>query len=224
MRITLLVDDVAPEGRRGAQGFSALVEAPDVLLLFDTGPDGDLLLEAMDAVGVSVGDLDQVVVSHTHRDHVGGLARLLYDRPRLPVSVPVSVAHQVSRMLPREAIVIGEKSPREVATHVMTTGELGGDVPEQALVFETAPGSVVLSGCGHPGLGTLLMAAGGNVVMVIGGVHDLSEGDPGLTSLEGMVACHCTPAKRVLAGTYDWIELGAVGRVIELQAPRGLSR
>jgi len=224
MRITLLVDDIAPEGRRAAHGFSALVQAPEALLLFDTGPDGELLLDAMEAEGVSVADLDQVVVSHAHRDHVGGLARLLYDRPRLPVSVPVSAAQEISRMLPREAIVIGEKGAREVASHVMTTGELGDDIPEQALILETDKGSVVLVGCGHPGLGTLLVAAGGNVVTVIGGIHDLSDGDVSLTSLEGMVACHCTPSKRVLAGTYDWIELGAVGKVIEMEPPRGLSQ
>lgn len=219
LRIVILVDDLVPEGRRSVHGFSALVETEETRLLFDTGPDGDVLMEALAAEGVGVEDLDLVVISHAHKDHVGGLARLLYHRPRLPVSAPVRSAPSIAKMLPRGAVVVGEKGPGMVAPHIRTTGDLPGDIPEQALVISTAGGYVVLTGCGHPGLGILLAAAGGNVVMVVGGLHSLSDEDVSLTSLDGLVACHCTPSKRILAHTHDWIDLGYVGTVIQMEPP-----
>jgi 7,8-dihydropterin-6-yl-methyl-4-(beta-D-ribofuranosyl)aminobenzene 5'-phosphate synthase len=223
MRITVLVDDLAPEGRGSAHGFSALVETGGAKVLFDTGPDGELLLGAMAVEGVSVTDLDMVVVSHSHKDHSGGLARLLYDRPRLPVSAPLRSAPEIAKMLPREAVVLGEQGPRDLAPNLRTTGDLQGDIPEQALVLTTDRGLVVLTGCGHQGLGMVLAAANGNVTMVIGGLHDLAADDVGFTSLESMVACHCTPRKRYLAHSHDWIEVAQVGTVIELEPPTDIS-
>jgi 7,8-dihydropterin-6-yl-methyl-4-(beta-D-ribofuranosyl)aminobenzene 5'-phosphate synthase len=224
LRITVLVDDLAPEGRESAHGFSALVEAGGAKVLFDTGPDGDLLMGAMAVEGLNVADLDLVVVSHSHKDHSGGLSRLLYDRPRLPVSAPLQAAPDIAKMLPREAVVLGEQGPRDLARNLRTTGDLQGDIPEQALVLNTGKGLVVLTGCGHQGLGMLLAAAGGNVTMVVGGLHDLEEDDVGLTSLDSMVVCHCTPRKRFLAHTHDWIEVGEVGKVLEFEPPMELNR
>ena len=222
MRIVVLVDDQAPEDRRSAHGFSALVETEDARVLFDTGPEGELLMEALAAEGVRAVDLDVVMVSHAHDDHAGGLARLLYERPRLPVSAPLRSAPSIARMLPREAVVLGERGPRQLARDLRTTGDLGGDIPEQALVLSTDGGLVLLTGCGHPGLGMLLAAAGENVRMVVGGLHDLEEGDMGLTSLDSLVACHCTPNKRMLAHSYDWIRLGQVSTVLEFEPPEAI--
>jgi 7,8-dihydropterin-6-yl-methyl-4-(beta-D-ribofuranosyl)aminobenzene 5'-phosphate synthase len=223
LRIVVLVDDIAPEDRRAAVGFSALVETDDDRILFDTGPDGDLLLEALVTEGLDVADLDMVVVSHDHKDHVGGLPRLLYERPRLPVSAPLRSALGITKMIPREAMVTGEEGPRELAPNIRTTGDLKGEVSEQALVVATEDGNVVLTGCGHSGLGMLLAAAGGNVVYVVGGLHDLADEDIALTSLDGLLACHCTPKKKLLAHTYDWIDVGTVGTFVELEPPVNLT-
>ncbi len=223
MRIVVLVDDLAPEGRSSGFGFSALVLTEATTVLFDTGPEGDLIMEALAAEGVSISDLDLVVVSHSHADHSGGLSRLLYDRPRLPVSAPLRSAPTIAKMLPREAVVLGEQAPRQLAPNLMTTGDLGGEIPEQALVLSTDGGLVVLTGCGHQGLGMLLAAAGGNVKMVIGGLHDLDEDAVSLTSLDALMACHCTPKKRLLAHTHDWISMGQVGTVLEFEPPTDIS-
>ena len=222
-RMTVLLDDIAPEGRATAHGFSVLVETPEARVLFDTGPDGELLLEALAAEGADVASLDLVVVSHSHKDHSGGLPRLLYDHPRLPVSAPLRSAPGIAKMLPREAVVLGEQGPRRLASNLRTTGDLQGDIPEQALVLTTDKGLVVLTGCGHQGLGMLLAAAGGNVTTVVGGIHELEEEDVGLTSLDRLVACHCTPRKRLLAHSHDWISLGRVGTVLEFEPPTDIS-
>lgn len=223
VRLVILLDDLAPEGRTSAHGFSVLVETEEASILFDTGPDGEVMMEALEAEGIHPLDLDLVVISHDHKDHCGGLSRLLYDRPRLPVSAPLRSAPDIAKALPREALVLGEQGSRELSPNIMTTGDLRGDIPEQALVLSTEQGLVVLSGCGHQGLGMLLAAAGGNVRMVVGGLHDLEEDDVGLTSLDALVACHCTPNKRFIAHSHDWVELGGVGMVLEFKPPPELS-
>ncbi len=224
MRITVLVDDVAPEGVAQVHGFSALVEGADALILFDTGPDGEVLMAALEREGVGVRDLDMVVLSHAHRDHSGGLARLLYDHPRLPVSVPVGASSEISKMLPREAMVTGEDGARPLARHISTTGDMGGRIPEQALILGSDEGNVVLTGCGHPGIAALVAAAGGKAFLVIGGIHDLSPDDLPYPGVGGIVACHCTPGKRVLSHRFPQVIMGETGSLTELGAPLEIDR
>ncbi len=219
MRITILVDDITPDGVTPVHGFSALVETDGVRLVFDTGPDGEVLLKALERHGFGVQDLDMVMVSHSHGDHTGGLSRLLYHNPRLPVSAPVGASSMVARKLPREAVIIGEDRPREIAHGISTTGDMGGSVPEQALLLETMDGVVVLTGCTHSGLDTLLSSAGGSASMVIGGLHDLSADDLPHPKVDAIVACHCTPSKRVLSHRFVQVVLGEVGYQAELREP-----
>ncbi len=219
MRITLLIDDIGPEDITPVDGFSALVEAPDALILFDTGPDGEVLMAALEREGVDVRDLDLVVVSHSPQCHSGGLARLLYEDPRLPVSVPVSESSMISKMIPREAVVRGEDGPRKLAKHISTTGDMGGTVPEQALILDTDKGLVVLTGCAHPGIAAMVEAAGGETRMIIGGFHDLSVDDLPFPQAGAIVACHCTPSKRVLSHRFDQVVVGEVGYQVELEEP-----
>ncbi len=223
MRITILVDDITPDDVTPVHGFSALVETDGVRLLFDTGPDGEVLLKALDRHGIGVLDLDMVIVSHSHDDHTGGLSRLLYHDPRLPVSAPVGASSEVARKLPREAVIMGEDHPREIVPRISTTGDLGGSVPEQALLLETKDGVVVLTSCGHPGLATLLSSAGGSASMVIGGLHNLSADDLPHPKVDAIVACHCIPRKRMLSHRFDQVVLGEVGYQVELQELPGIS-
>ena len=216
MRIKVLVDDLTPADVRSVHGFSALVETADIRLLFDTGPDGEVLMEALAREDVEVVDLDMVVLSHAHRDHSGGLARLLFEWPELEVSAPRRVAPDVAKGLPREAVVVGEDGPRELAPNVTVTGDLGGDIPEQALLIETDEGRVMLVGCGHPGIQALLGAAEGDLRLRIGGIHDLGPEEAGQFGPGAMIVCHCTPSKRILSHRFEHIALGEVGTVVEI--------
>jgi 7,8-dihydropterin-6-yl-methyl-4-(beta-D-ribofuranosyl)aminobenzene 5'-phosphate synthase len=219
LEVRVLVDDIAPAGIPSARGFAALVETSGPRILFDTGPDGEILLEALERETIDPRSIDLVVVSHSHPDHIGGLAHLLHDRPRLEVSAPAASAPGIARRLPKEAVVLAEAAPREVAEGVRVTGDLGGSIPEQALLMEMDGGWAAVVGCGHYGLEALVASADGELAVIVGGLHDLSASNPMLSWVGRLVACHCTPNKRVLAHRLDNVEVGAVGSVVQLAPP-----
>jgi len=214
--IRILVDDMGPAGVPTARGFSALVDTPGPRILFDAGPDGELLLGALQREAVDPKSIDLVVISHAHPDHYGGLPRLLYDRPRLEVSVPAGAAPVLARKLPKASVIRGEQGPRDLAEGVRLTGDMGGAIPEQALLLESEEGWAAVVGCGHPGLEAIVAAADGDLSILVGGLHDLNPNQSMLSWVGRICACHCTPNKRVLSHRLDNVELGAVGTVIHV--------
>jgi 7,8-dihydropterin-6-yl-methyl-4-(beta-D-ribofuranosyl)aminobenzene 5'-phosphate synthase len=216
LEIVVLVDDNAPAGRPSVNGFSALVDADDYRILFDTGPDGEVLIDSLKEEGVLITSLDHVVISHSHPDHIGGLSRILYHCPRIEISVPASSVRDVARKLPPETVIVGETEPRELHPGIMLTGEQGAGIPEQSLLIATEGGWAAVVGCGHPGIETLVAAAEGDLKLVVGGLHDIESSNPMLPWIGKFIACHCTPDKRVLAHRLENVELGGVGTRVEL--------
>ena len=76
VRIRFLSTQLAVEGR-GEWGFSAVVEADDVRLLFDTGNLPDTATANAKALKVGLNGIRDIVLSHWHGDHTGGLSSAL---------------------------------------------------------------------------------------------------------------------------------------------------
>ena len=78
LKVTILSTMLADEGI-GEWGFSALVEADGHRLLLDTGARPDtVLLNARD-LGIDLSDVEEVVLTHNHDDHTGGLVTLRHE-------------------------------------------------------------------------------------------------------------------------------------------------
>ena len=58
-------------------GFSALISLRDQNVLFDTGAAGSTLFANMAAMGIEPGMIQNIVLSHQHNDHTGGLQATL---------------------------------------------------------------------------------------------------------------------------------------------------
>lgn len=77
-RITVICENsvIKPGGLIGEHGFSALVERNGEKVLFDTG-QGYALVHNARILGIDLGAVRKVALSHGHNDHTGGLADLL---------------------------------------------------------------------------------------------------------------------------------------------------
>ena len=140
-------DGEAGAGLRAEHGYSALVTVrsgnASSTLLFDTGASPDALAVNAERLGVDVGVLQGVVLSHGHFDHAGGfdgLARLR-GRSGLPLTVHPAVWTRRRQVLPggqelalptlsrgaleREGFeVIERRQPSLLAGAVLITGEV----------------------------------------------------------------------------------------------------
>jgi 7,8-dihydropterin-6-yl-methyl-4-(beta-D-ribofuranosyl)aminobenzene 5'-phosphate synthase len=78
LKITVLVTNVAgdPHQGDGEWGYSALVEVDGHKILYDTGASPDMVIKNAKALNIDLSDVEDVVLSHNHWDHVGGLMSL----------------------------------------------------------------------------------------------------------------------------------------------------
>jgi 7,8-dihydropterin-6-yl-methyl-4-(beta-D-ribofuranosyl)aminobenzene 5'-phosphate synthase len=84
-RITVLVENTA--GGRGLlaeHGLSFWIELDSRRILFDTG-QSEILFHNARILGIDLGKVDAIVLSHGHYDHVGGLQRILEIAPVVPI-------------------------------------------------------------------------------------------------------------------------------------------
>jgi 7,8-dihydropterin-6-yl-methyl-4-(beta-D-ribofuranosyl)aminobenzene 5'-phosphate synthase len=88
-QITVLYDAFGKDtAMRKDWGFSALVEVAGKRILFDTGNDRDIFAANVRAKGIDLTNLDFVVLSHRHSDHMAGLSYVLSVNPTVKIYAP----------------------------------------------------------------------------------------------------------------------------------------
>lgn len=174
----------------GEPGVAYLIRTDKTTLLFDVGFNRrasarSLLVANADALGVDLGSLDAVVVSHLHPDHVGGLANLrrrtfsFAAEPLEPRGVP---AYVPTEMQHGRADVLVTTAPRVIAPGVAVLPPLPrmlfwlGLVAEQGMIVNVRDfGLVLVTGCGHPPIDRMLGVAEQvldvPIRAVVGGLH-----------------------------------------------------
>ena len=233
LTITILYDNTAYDARLQADwGFAALIEYRGHTLLFDTGANGQTLVSNMDKLGIDLKKIEAIVLSHAHDDHIKGLQALL-DNGRTPkVYVPSSFSSSLKGSVRARTSLVEVSAPMEILPGLHSTGELGTSIIEQALVIETGQGMVVITGCAHPGIVSIVSQAKkmvkGDVALLVGGLHllDFSSSqvkqiiaDLRALGVRQVLPTHCTgeAAIAAFAETFgaDYIQGGA-GRVIKV--------
>ena len=233
LSITVIYDNNPyTEGLRAEWGLSCLIRGSEKTILFDTGGKGSSLLANMDELGIDPQKIDIVVLSHIHGDHVGGLKEFLEKNEHVTVYLPMSFPRELKGNLMSAGIRIVEvHDATKICDGVYTTGELGGAIKEQSLIVHTTQGMIVLTGCAHPGIVTILKGAKAlvkdDILLAMGGFH---LGGAGQGELEKIILsfrslgvkfvgpCHCSGdlARQMFKEEYgeSYMHLG-VGRVIE---------
>jgi 7,8-dihydropterin-6-yl-methyl-4-(beta-D-ribofuranosyl)aminobenzene 5'-phosphate synthase len=241
----------------GEWGWGALVEVDGHRILFDTGAHTDTVLKNADALDIDLSSVPEVVLSHNHGDHTGGLLTLrkamMAKSPRALAVVHVAQGifyprttfnrgiddNPVLLMRPQfektGGIFVTNDKPVELYPGVWLTGPVPRKYPErnwsgngrvqtpagwvednipedQAMVFDTDKGLVVLFGCGHAGIINTLDYARAflrpaPIHAVIGGVHLFAASDETLDwtasklaefGTANFVGGHCTGIEPVI--------------------------
>lgn len=197
MKLTVVYDNEAKKGLKNGWGFSCLVETPGHNILFDTGWDGHILLDNMLKLSISPEDIDILVLSHQHWDHIGGVTTFLNASPDLQIYLPSSFSANLKKEISSRCAALHEiKGPQKICEGVYTTGEIGTEIKEQSLVLDSGRGLYIITGCAHPGLSSILNATSvfGTVAGIIGGLHNTQEHCL-LKGLQFIGAGHCTVHK-----------------------------
>ena len=213
MKITIIYDnEVWKEHLEADWGFSCLVEVENApKILFDTGTSGSILLDNMKKLGIDPLSIDEVFISHSHWDHVGGLSDFLKINKKAKVYAPISFSPSFNV---KEVMSI--KEPLQIHENIFSTGELKGI--EQSLAVKTERGVIVIVGCSHPGVGDILEAASqfGELHALIGGLHGFREFEL-IKDLKLVCPCHCTQFQSEIKSLYPEKYIsGGAGKVIEL--------
>ncbi|MGA2767077.1 MAG: MBL fold metallo-hydrolase [Candidatus Bathyarchaeia archaeon] len=137
-------DRVLPDkGLKGGWGDCFHITFCEKKVLFDAGYKGKILMNNIRALGISVDEVDKLVLSHGHRDHTGGLPGLLEARTvktPLPVIAHPAVSEpkfvkiwlfyfrgELPRLPPKLAERMAfqpAREPTEVLPNLYTTGEI----------------------------------------------------------------------------------------------------
>jgi 7,8-dihydropterin-6-yl-methyl-4-(beta-D-ribofuranosyl)aminobenzene 5'-phosphate synthase len=211
MKVTIIYDnEAAREGLEADWGFSCLVEVYGKKILFNTGADGSILISNMKKLDIDPKVVEEVFISHSHWDHMGGLYDFLRIN-KVRVYIPWSCQKP-----PGALEVIKVKEPIKIYENIFSTGELQNI--EQSLVVKTEKGLVIIAGCSHPGVKNILEAASdfGDPKMLIGGLHGFSEFDL-VENLELICPTHCTQFKSEIRSRYPEKYIsGGAGKIIEI--------
>ncbi len=87
MKITTLIENTCPAGHKDLtpeHGLSLLIEFDNSRLLFDTGVT-DAFASNAATLGLDVRDIQDVIISHHHYDHGGGLEHILESNPEAKI-------------------------------------------------------------------------------------------------------------------------------------------
>jgi len=211
-----------------------LIEGTEKVILFDTGGEGDILINNMKGMNIDPMAVDMVFLSHIHADHTGGLKGFLKQNPHVLVclleSFPASFKQEI-RDSGAEVKAIGRFT--RLLNGVHSSGEMGDLIKEQALILETSNGLVIITGCAHPGIVSVVRRAAElfkqKIHLVMGGFHlgGMSAVQIGEIirmlqdiGVKKVAPSHCTGEKAMALFREAWGDNfleGGAGAIIELQ-------
>jgi 7,8-dihydropterin-6-yl-methyl-4-(beta-D-ribofuranosyl)aminobenzene 5'-phosphate synthase len=180
-KLTILYNDFIFDTRcRSELGLSCLIETNEKVVLFDTGGIPEILNHNIEVLGVNIQDIDCVVISHEHWDHIGGLKTILSQKPSILVYVPGDCPyHIISTINTNGGVCVELGNATRLSKSIAISDTLYGTYPEQALIVKTNDGIILVTGCSHAGVQNVARSAfessGENINFIIGGFHTVSS-------------------------------------------------
>ena len=199
----------------GEAGVSYLIRTDEATILFDLGANAkdenpSPLQKNMARLGIKPDDIDIIVISHNHGDHVGGdkweggnTFSFTSNQPplkQIPVYTPVKMTYPGLNP-------VYTPLPAKIARGVATIGVIHNpifftDIEEQALAINVEnKGIIIISGCGHQSIEKILQRAeilfDEPIHGVLGGFHYPMEEERNITWIYKYVVVGKLPWERL---------------------------
>jgi 7,8-dihydropterin-6-yl-methyl-4-(beta-D-ribofuranosyl)aminobenzene 5'-phosphate synthase len=197
------------------------------------GTQPNIFRHNLESLGIDLDTVDQVVISHEHGDHTGGLWFFLEKKAGVPVYFPASFSSGFSRRVESAGgRTVRVTEPVEICRDVWVTGEIKRQANELGIILDTSQGLVVITGCAHPGIAGMVERARGrlnkDVYFVFGGFHLMEKAKAEVDAIierfqeAGVRKCgatHCTGDQQI-----EWFRQAygenfegmGVGRIIRI--------
>ncbi len=213
LNLKVLFDNPNPDRMDRGWGVSFLLNNS---ILFDTTESMEKLQQGFDFFKVDLRKITDVVISHDHWDHTGGLLDFIAAHPissRLKVYVLPSFSPELKEQVMMTGVSVHVNSfPVSIQDDFFLTGEIdatykGQEKNEQGLVAAGENGFALITGCAHPGIARMLRTAfkvvGDNRVpfLVAGGFHLMDKDENEVERVfdelrqlgaEKLGPCHCS--------------------------------
>lgn len=193
--LPLYENAVGDPGLAAGHGVAYLVRTDAATILVDVGYNPDNLdpsplLHNMAELGVTLDDVDMIVITHPHPDHEGGVTwwqKGTFSLGNTQADLAGKIIYTPEAMSYPGAMPNVADAPTVLAPGVATLGALPAanvfplnlltpTIPEQVLAVNVAgEGAVLIVGCGHPGLERIMARAeqvlDAPVIGIVGGLH-----------------------------------------------------
>ncbi|MFH1195835.1 MAG: MBL fold metallo-hydrolase [bacterium] len=233
VNITVVYDNnPMPQNLKTDWGFACVIEIEKNKILFDTGDNGEMLLENMEKLDIDPQSINTVFLSHFHHDHTGGLKDFLKENSKVKVFYPQSFPQEIVDVIKNSgAELIPVFDFMEILPDVYSLGEIQGSIPEQSLALRSSEGIIAITGCAHPGIINILEKAKNHfpkepIYLALGGFHLHRLNEDGINDviqkmsemeIENIAPTHCSGnAARIMFNEVfkaNYIDIGA-GKVI----------
>ncbi|MFC2080479.1 MBL fold metallo-hydrolase [Bacteroidota bacterium] len=172
-------------GLINAGGLSVWIENEQGVTLFDAGGEASILEENAKQLGLDFRMVKQIIISHDHWDHSGGLSMVLEKSDNKPELYVTSNTEKQYAKDFADAHVIGVSEPLKIDEGIWSTGSFEADYNgslfyEHSLIISRDDSMVLITGCSHPGIvkiakRTMEIHPEKTLELICGGFHLLRE-------------------------------------------------
>lgn len=156
----------------------------DEKTLFDTGERAEYTLKNLEALGIDIGGIKRVIISHNHWDHSGGLWGLLNINKNIEIFACSDFVKEFKDKLTSYNFKVVD-SFFEICENIYTMGPFNirykdKELKEQALLLKTDKGISIVCGCSRPGILKFIEKAKKTfpertIQVILGGFHLIDE-------------------------------------------------
>lgn len=118
----------------GSKGNCTLVICDNIKVLIDVGISEVQVTNILKEIEIDVNDLDGILISHTHSDHIKGLLQII-KRHKLKVYVPPELLYDLVKIIPIESIIVVDNEFNIKDIHISLL-ETSHDVTSYGFIIE----------------------------------------------------------------------------------------